>query len=120
MDKNGDSIMILDIDVDFSGNELAPMRQKVRNMYYHVLHPLLTRWTRLLHCGIARSDTPESEAAVDPYAALWTFPAIVLAAMLIAWAAECGQFSAPLLFVRGGLLCLNRDIPEKFMKGSKS
>jgi len=24
--------------------------------------------------------------------ALWTFPAIVLAAMLIAWAAECGQF----------------------------
>ncbi len=29
---------------------------------------------------------------MDPYAALWTFPAIVLAAMLIAWAAECGQF----------------------------
>ena len=24
--------------------------------------------------------------------ALWTFPAIVLAAMLITWAAECGQF----------------------------
>lgn len=24
--------------------------------------------------------------------ALWTFPAIILAAMLIAWAAECGQF----------------------------
>jgi len=33
-----------------------------------------------------------SETDVDPYAALWTFPAIVLAAMLIAWAAECGQF----------------------------
>ncbi len=29
---------------------------------------------------------------MDPYAALWTFPAIVLAAMFIAWAAECGQF----------------------------
>ncbi len=29
---------------------------------------------------------------MDPYAALWTFPAIVLAAMLIAWAAESGQF----------------------------
>ena len=24
--------------------------------------------------------------------ALWTFPAIILAAMLITWAAECGQF----------------------------
>src|SRR3990167_10305137 len=24
--------------------------------------------------------------------ALWTFPAIILAALLIAWAAECGQF----------------------------
>ncbi|MCX5712435.1 MAG: hypothetical protein NTY47_05120 [Candidatus Omnitrophica bacterium] len=24
--------------------------------------------------------------------AFWTFPAIILAAMLIAWAAECGQF----------------------------
>jgi len=24
--------------------------------------------------------------------ALWTFPAIVLAALLIAWSAECGQF----------------------------
>jgi cation:H+ antiporter len=26
------------------------------------------------------------------FSTLWTFPAIVLAAMLIAWAAECGQF----------------------------
>ena len=26
------------------------------------------------------------------FQALWTFPAIILAAMLIAWAAECGQF----------------------------
>ena len=26
------------------------------------------------------------------FSALWTFPAIVLAAMLITWAAECGQF----------------------------
>lgn len=41
---------------------------------------------------MARLDTLESETDVDPYAALWTFPAIVLAAMLIAWAAECGQF----------------------------
>ena len=24
--------------------------------------------------------------------ALWTFPSIILAALLIAWAAECGQF----------------------------
>jgi len=29
---------------------------------------------------------------VDPYAALWTTPAILLAAMLIAWAAESAQF----------------------------
>ena len=29
---------------------------------------------------------------MGPFSALWTFPAIVLAAMLIAWAAECGQF----------------------------
>jgi len=29
---------------------------------------------------------------MDPISALWTFPAIILAAMLIAWAAECGQF----------------------------
>ncbi len=29
---------------------------------------------------------------METISALWTFPAIVLAAMLIAWAAECGQF----------------------------
>ncbi len=29
---------------------------------------------------------------MNPLYALWTFPAIILAAMLIAWAAECGQF----------------------------
>lgn len=29
---------------------------------------------------------------MEVFSALWTFPAIVLAAMLIAWAAECGQF----------------------------
>ena len=29
---------------------------------------------------------------MNPIDALWTFPAIVLAAMLIAWATECGQF----------------------------
>ena len=29
---------------------------------------------------------------MDPLQALWTFPAIILAAMLIAWGAECGQF----------------------------
>ncbi|MDD5136707.1 MAG: hypothetical protein PHX20_07355 [Candidatus Omnitrophica bacterium] len=29
---------------------------------------------------------------MNPLHALWTFPAIVLAAMLMAWAAECGQF----------------------------
>jgi cation:H+ antiporter len=29
---------------------------------------------------------------MDALSALWTFPAIILAAMLIAWAAECGQF----------------------------
>lgn len=29
---------------------------------------------------------------MDALNAVWTFPAIVLAAMLIAWAAECGQF----------------------------
>src|SRR3990167_9136733 len=28
----------------------------------------------------------------EALSALWTFPAIILAAMLIAWAAECGQF----------------------------
>lgn len=43
--------------------------------------------------------------------ALWTFPAIVLAAMLIAWAAECGQF-----FISQGLalavLAWIQTIPE--------
>jgi len=29
---------------------------------------------------------------MNPIHALWTFPAIILAALLIAWAAECGQF----------------------------
>ena len=29
---------------------------------------------------------------MDALSALWTFPAIVLAAILIAWSAECGQF----------------------------
>ena len=29
---------------------------------------------------------------MGPFSAVWTCPAIVLAAMLIAWAAECGQF----------------------------
>ena len=29
---------------------------------------------------------------METFNALWTFPAIVLAAMLITWAAECGQF----------------------------
>jgi cation:H+ antiporter len=29
---------------------------------------------------------------MEAFSAFWTFPAIVLAAMLIAWAAECGQF----------------------------
>lgn len=29
---------------------------------------------------------------MEAFNAIWTFPAIVLAAMLIAWAAECGQF----------------------------
>ena len=29
---------------------------------------------------------------MEAFSALWTFPAIVLAAMLITWAAECGQF----------------------------
>jgi cation:H+ antiporter len=29
---------------------------------------------------------------MEVISALWTFPAIILAAMLIAWAAECGQF----------------------------
>ena len=29
---------------------------------------------------------------MNPYDALWTFPAIILAAMLIAWGAESGQF----------------------------
>lgn len=29
---------------------------------------------------------------MESLSALWTFPAIILAAMLIAWAAECGQF----------------------------
>ena len=29
---------------------------------------------------------------MESLTALWTFPAIVLAAMLITWAAECGQF----------------------------
>ena len=29
---------------------------------------------------------------MEAFSSLWTFPAIILAAMLIAWAAECGQF----------------------------
>lgn len=29
---------------------------------------------------------------MEALSALWTFPAIIMAAMLIAWAAECGQF----------------------------
>ena len=29
---------------------------------------------------------------MEAFSSLWTFPAIVLASMLIAWAAECGQF----------------------------
>ena len=29
---------------------------------------------------------------MEALSALWTFPAIILAAMLITWAAECGQF----------------------------
>ncbi len=29
---------------------------------------------------------------MEPIQALWTFPAIILAALLIAWGAECGQF----------------------------
>ncbi len=35
---------------------------------------------------------------MEIYSALWTFPAILLAAILIAWGAECGQF-----FVSQGL-----------------
>ena len=29
---------------------------------------------------------------MEAFSSLWTFPAIILASMLIAWAAECGQF----------------------------
>src|SRR3990167_9258966 len=43
--------------------------------------------------------------------ALWTFPAIILAAMLIAWGAECGQF-----YISQGLalavLALVQTLPE--------
>jgi cation:H+ antiporter len=48
---------------------------------------------------------------MEIFNALWTFPAIVLAAMLIAWAAECGQF-----FISQGLalavLAWIQTIPE--------
>ena len=47
---------------------------------------------------------------------LWTFPAIVLAAMLIAWAAECGQF-----FISQGLalavLAWIQTLPEFAVEG---
>ena len=48
--------------------------------------------------------------------AIWTFPAIVLAAMLIAWAAECGQF-----FISQGLalavLAWIQTLPEFAVEG---
>ncbi|MFA6142995.1 MAG: hypothetical protein WC738_06875 [Candidatus Omnitrophota bacterium] len=48
---------------------------------------------------------------MEALSALWTFPAIILAAMLIAWAAECGQF-----FISQGLalaiLAWAQTLPE--------
>ena len=50
------------------------------------------------------------------FSALWTFPAIILAAMLIAWAAECGQF-----FISQGLalalLAWVQTLPEFAVEG---
>ena len=53
---------------------------------------------------------------MNSFSALWTFPAIVLAAMLIAWAAECGQF-----FISQGLalavLAWIQTLPEFAVEG---
>jgi cation:H+ antiporter len=53
---------------------------------------------------------------VEVLNALWTFPAIVFAAMLIAWAAECGQF-----FISQGLalavLAWIQTLPEFAVEG---
>jgi len=53
---------------------------------------------------------------MEAFSALWTFPAIVLAAMLIAWAAECGQF-----FISQGLalamLAWIQTLPEFAVEG---
>ena len=53
---------------------------------------------------------------MEPISALWTFPAIVLAAMLITWAAECGQF-----FISQGLalalLAWIQTLPEFAVEG---
>jgi len=53
---------------------------------------------------------------MEAISALWTFPAIVLAALLIAWAAECGQF-----FISQGLalavLAWIQTLPEFAVEG---
>ncbi len=53
---------------------------------------------------------------MEALSALWTFPAIVLAAMLITWAAECGQF-----FISQGLalavLAWIQTLPEFAVEG---
>lgn len=53
---------------------------------------------------------------MEAFSAFWTFPAIVLAAILIAWAAECGQF-----FISQGLalavLAWIQTLPEFAVEG---
>jgi cation:H+ antiporter len=53
---------------------------------------------------------------MEALSALWTFPAIILSAMLIAWAAECGQF-----FISQGLalavLAWIQTLPEFAVEG---
>ena len=53
---------------------------------------------------------------MEVFSALWTFPALVLAALLITWAAECGQF-----FISQGLalalLAWIQTLPEFAVEG---
>lgn len=53
---------------------------------------------------------------MEPLSALWTFPAIVFAALLISWGAECGQF-----FISQGLalavLAWVQTLPEFAVEG---
>ena len=60
--------------------------------------------------------TAETQAAIPAAAALWTFPAVLLAAFLLAWAAEASQF-----FISQGLalalLAWLQTLPEFAVEG---